>query len=175
MKLPARYISWDINARIKADALGIPSADFENQKVDFDELYSGYTELEVPQKTIDAIFAGELVRLPEVKLYANEFVLLKNAENPTHTALARMNPAGEALRPVKTMRKHVFGILPRNLQQTMALDLLLGLLQRLHLGLVLVGVPPAHLEQPAEDEGGDHGGGRPGQARAARLPATCRC
>lgn len=120
------FVSKDIAARIKADALGVHTEDFENQKVDFDELYTGYTEVEVPQTTIDAIFAGgEGAALPEVKLYANEFVLLKNAQNPTHTALARAGRTGELVRPVKPMRKHVFGILPRNLQQTMALDLLL--------------------------------------------------
>ena len=119
------FVSKDIAARIKADALGVRTEDFENQKVDFEELYTGFTELEVPQRAIDAVFAGEPVNLPDVKLFANEFVLLKNAENPTHTALARMNTTGEILRPVKPMRKHVFGVLPRNLQQTMALDLLL--------------------------------------------------
>src|SRR5690606_32427347 len=59
------FVSKDIAARIKADALGVYTEDFENQKVDFEELYTGYTEVEVPQATIDAIFAGELVNLPE--------------------------------------------------------------------------------------------------------------
>lgn len=119
------FVSNDIAARIKADALGVRTEDFENQKVDFEELYTGYRELEVPQKTIDAVFAGQGQGLIDARLYANEFVLLKNADNPTHTALARADKTGDTLRPVKTMRKHVFGVLPRNLQQTMALDLLL--------------------------------------------------
>lgn len=119
------FVSKDIAARIKADALGVRTEDFENQKIDFDELYAGYRELDVPHKTIDAVFHGDGTALPDVRLFANEFVLLKNAENPTHTALARADRTGELVRPVKPMRKHVFGILPRNLQQTMALDLLL--------------------------------------------------
>ena len=118
------FVSKDIAARIKADALGVHTEDFENQKVDFEELYNGYREVDVPQKLIDAVFAGEAA-LPDVKLFANEFVLLKNLDNPTHTALARATKTGELVRPVKPMRKHVFGVLPRNLQQTMALDLLL--------------------------------------------------
>ena len=33
------FISKDINARIKADALGIPSSDFDSQTVNFDEFF----------------------------------------------------------------------------------------------------------------------------------------
>src|SRR5918999_1048808 len=44
--------------------------------------------------------------------------------DPAHTALARFRPE-VGLVPVRPRRSPVFGILPRNLQQTMALDLLL--------------------------------------------------
>ena len=39
------FISKDINARIKADALGMRSEDFENQKINFDEFYVGWQKL----------------------------------------------------------------------------------------------------------------------------------
>src|SRR3954469_13558404 len=42
------FISKDINARIKSDALGLQTEDFEAQKVDFEKLYTGYRELRVP-------------------------------------------------------------------------------------------------------------------------------
>lgn len=122
------FVTKDIAARIKADAMGVPTEDFENEKVDFDELYTGYREVDASNATIDAIFHGEGVTAGDslgTSLFANEFVLLKNLENPTHTALARADGTGERLRPVKPMRKPVFGVLPRNLQQTMALELLL--------------------------------------------------
>ena len=122
------FVTKDIAARIKADAMGVFTEDFENQKVDFEELYTGYREVEASNAVIDEVFHGEGVSPVQelgIALFANEFVLLKNLENPTHTALARVDAAGEKLRPVKPMRKPVFGILPRNLQQTMALDLLL--------------------------------------------------
>src|SRR6476659_2719171 len=47
------FISKDINARIKSDALGITTADFEAQKVDFERLYTGYRESNVSPATID--------------------------------------------------------------------------------------------------------------------------
>lgn len=37
------FVSKDINSRLKADALGIEVMDFEKQKCNFDELYTGWT------------------------------------------------------------------------------------------------------------------------------------
>jgi len=40
------FVSKDINARIKADAIGLPVMDFEREKINFEEIYSGWRELE---------------------------------------------------------------------------------------------------------------------------------
>jgi PhoH-like ATPase len=119
------FISKDINARIKSDALGIVTEDFEAQKVDFEKLYTGWREVLVEGRVIDELFAKKQLRLEqEDPLLANEFVLLKDQANDGHTALSRVNREG-VLIPVRPRRGPVFGILPRNLQQTMALELLL--------------------------------------------------
>src|SRR5436189_2360814 len=39
------FISKDINARIKSDALGLEVMDFEAQKVDFEKLFTGWREM----------------------------------------------------------------------------------------------------------------------------------
>src|SRR4051812_42612135 len=122
------FISKDINARIKSDALGLVTEDFEAQKVDFDRLYTGWREVSVPGKTIDRLFSNkqlkpEALDLPD--LHLNEFVLLKDPQDEAHTALTRFRPDVQALAPVRPRRGPIFGILPRNLQQTMAFDLLL--------------------------------------------------
>src|SRR4029079_4226870 len=44
------FITKDINARIKSDALGLHTEDFEAQKVDFDRLYTGWREARVPSR-----------------------------------------------------------------------------------------------------------------------------
>ena len=118
------FISKDINARIKSDALGLTTEDFEAQKVDFEKLYTGYTELAVPANIIDEMFRQKEYRLADVPLLANEFVLLKDQNDESHTAIARHREGG-VITPVRPRRGPVFGIMPRNLQQTMALDLLL--------------------------------------------------
>lgn len=120
------FISMDINARIKSDTLGLQTEDFEAQKVDFDRLYAGWRELLVPAEAIDQLFTMKQYKLELPQpLLANEFVLLKAEQDPSHTALARQRPDLGALVPVRPRRSPIFGILPRNLQQTMALDLLL--------------------------------------------------
>ncbi|MEM1012102.1 MAG: PhoH family protein [Planctomycetota bacterium] len=123
------FVSKDIAARIKAHAMGVPVEDYENKKVNFDGLYTGYREHQAPSELIDAVFHSdepvEIDRLELENLHANEFVLLHNLDNPTHTALVRVGPEGQTLMPVKPLRRHVYGILPRNLQQQIALDLLL--------------------------------------------------
>ena len=55
----------------------------------------------------------------------NDFVLLKDELAETHTAVARFRAATGLITPVRPRRGPVFGIMPRNLQQTMALELLL--------------------------------------------------
>jgi PhoH-like ATPase len=122
------FVSKDINARIKSDALGIHTEDFENQKVDFDKLYTGYRELTVPGAMIDELYTRKELRL-EVEgmspLIANEFVLLRDASNDGHTAITRYRADIDRVVPLKPRRGPVFGIMPRNLQQSMALDLLM--------------------------------------------------
>ena len=120
------FISKDINARIKSDALGLITEDFEAQKVDFERLYTGYREIDVPASVIDELFRQKQVKLNlDEKLLANEYVLLKDQSDASHTAIGRYKAADDAVLPTRPRRGPVFGIMPRNLQQTMALDLLL--------------------------------------------------
>lgn len=55
------FVSKDINARVKATALGIRAVDYEKQKVNIEKLYSGYTELNVsPEVYRTLLSAGEI-------------------------------------------------------------------------------------------------------------------
>jgi PhoH-like ATPase len=75
---------------------------------------------------IDKLYAEKQYRLEqEEPLAANEFLLLKDEQNENHTALARFRGETGMITPVRAKRGPVFGIMPRNLQQTMALELLL--------------------------------------------------
>lgn len=119
------FVSKDLNARIKSDALGLLAEDFEAQKVDFERLYTGWRELRVPAKVIDKLFTDKQVNLDISDLRANEFVVLRDELDDNHTALTRFRSDTNVVTPVRQRRGPVFGIMPRNLQQTMAMDLLM--------------------------------------------------
>jgi PhoH-like ATPase len=122
-----RFISKDINARIKADALGIQAEDFENAKVDIETLYRGWAELSVDTSLVDAFYRER--RLPAAHLgegpwYPNQFVLLRAAGMPNHSALGRINDKGECL-PLAWGEKDAWGVRALNVEQKFAMDLLL--------------------------------------------------
>ncbi len=141
------FISKDINARIKSDTLGITTQDFEAQKVDADRLYTGYIEMQADSPTIDAMYSRKELALDELKqfvdppkedpthelahdpdepvVFANQFVILRGGTDESHTGLARRAGDAEHIVPVAAPRRPVFGVVSRNVQQTMALDLLL--------------------------------------------------
>jgi PhoH-like ATPase len=128
----AIFISKDINARIKSDSLGLTSEDFENQKVDYETLYAGYREIPVASAVIDKLYTDKKISITDPlltalkpALFPNEYVLLKSTSDASQTGLARYVPSLGGVLPLSRAKKPTFGILPRNLQQIMALDLLL--------------------------------------------------
>ncbi|NLI79221.1 MAG: PhoH family protein [Candidatus Riflebacteria bacterium] len=118
-------ISKDINARIKADALGIPTQDFETNKVHIDELYPGWREVVLPARDIELFLASRSMEAPDVGLYLNEFVLMKAEENENKTALAKYCGTLKKLVPLYHISARPWGVEPLNLQQKFAIELLL--------------------------------------------------
>ena len=118
------FVSKDINARIKADALGIEVMDFEKQKINFDELFSGYREVIVKPEVIDAFYANRSVEIPDLNLLPNEFVNLISEGTEHLTALGRAGGNGTIV-PMNPKIESVFHIKPRSREQRMALELLM--------------------------------------------------
>lgn len=120
------FVSKDINARIKADALGLDSVDFEKQKVDFERLYSGWQVLEVDENGMSGFFSKKEYKAAGKTFFPNEFAFIKDKENPKHTAIARYKEDEAALVPLIFDKPHLMSIKPRNKEQLMAIDLLLN-------------------------------------------------
>ncbi len=120
------FITKDINLRIKADTIGLSAEDYESDKVSIDELYSGTTELQVPQDQVDRFYEeGELEI--EGEFIANQGVTLIDAENPSHSAIGRYDALTQKMRPLlRAPKEGVWGIHPRNREQQFAFDLLLN-------------------------------------------------
>lgn len=118
------FVTKDINARVKADALGIQAQDYLNRVVNFDELYTGWSEHEVPDETIDSFYQGKPVKI-EAPLCPNEGVLLKAASNPKKTARGIFRADTDIVEPLQHGDSHPWGLSARNLQQHFAMELLL--------------------------------------------------
>ncbi len=125
------FISKDINARIKADALGIPCQDFENQKVDVDTLYNGWVTLAVETATFDrlvglpAFAPGEVLSPDERPLSDNQFALVRDLADPERLILGRFDAPTGRVRVIDDDAPDLFGVTPRSPEQRMAFDLLL--------------------------------------------------
>ena len=120
------FVSKDINARIKADALGIKSVDFEKQKVDFDRLYQGWRSIDVDKEQLDAFYSEKEFSAKGVDFFPNEFALLTDKSNPKHTAIGRFKDDFGILMPLIFNKMSVMSIRPRNKEQAMAIELLLN-------------------------------------------------
>lgn len=135
------FVTKDLAARIKSDSLGIQSEDFLNQQVDPDRLYTGFIELHTSADEIDTLYRDRMLAVEDLAKYLvvkrdddttytreltpNQFVVLNDTADEAHSGLARRLADTEHLIPVASQKKPTFGIVARNVQQTMALDLLL--------------------------------------------------
>lgn len=118
-------VSKDTNLRIKADALGLDAQDYETDKVDFSDLYTGTAEAWVEPDVIDRLFKTGATEIPGT-FCPNEAVTLINQTNPNHTALGIIEGNSGKLVPIgKLPYGGVSRIQPRNREQQFALDLLL--------------------------------------------------
>ncbi len=123
---PAIFVTMDTNLRIRADALGMMAENYENMRVEVDDLNSGVREIDVERGEIDAFFHEGHIGLKNVEgLSANLCVLLRDRENHSHTALGRYDATRGEIMALRTPREGVIGVRPRNKEQSFALDLLL--------------------------------------------------
>jgi PhoH-like ATPase len=125
-----RFISKDINVRIKADALGVIAEDFETNKINIDELYSGWTTVTVKDSEVDEFYKqGKLSLKPYMDqhaLYENEFLLLKSDIHEGKTALSVYKDSLKEAQTLWFKDPEAWGIKALNREQHFALNLLLN-------------------------------------------------
>lgn len=124
-EMETTLVTKDVNMRVRGDALGLVARDYDEQNVRIEELYAGNSELEISGTMIDEFYSEGSVHLEE-ELSPNQYLLLRNQDNPGQTALARYDSDKGAAVPVRKLREGVWGIRPRNKEQHYALDLLLN-------------------------------------------------
>lgn len=118
-----RFISKDINARVKADVIGIEAFDYIKDTVSQEQLYRGWITLQVPSVQLKKEFPEGLFELAKEYNFAlNEFVLVESRNNPFNNAMFRYIGNGKFKAVHPPLLK--WPLEARNPQQLMALDLL---------------------------------------------------
>lgn len=119
------FVTRDTNLRIKGDALGLPVEDYEHAHIEVDEQYSGVVTVDADAARIAELWsAGQVVETGN-GYYPHQFIILRNPENPSQTAMARYDQKRQVLKLVPRFKEGVWGIQARNKEQLFALDLLL--------------------------------------------------
>ena len=122
-------VSRDINMRVKCDALGLLTEDYQAEQVveNSEGLYTGRSEILVDEQIIDQFYAGEKIMLDSQEhiLYPNQFVMLISNSNDKKTALARFINYNTPLQKIIKSSTSIWSTSPRNKEQQFAFELLL--------------------------------------------------
>lgn len=119
-------VSKDINLRIKADVFGIEAKDYEPDNTNIEELYAGLKEITVEASMIDSFYKNKMLRYDKEKILSNQYVILKDVGNENHSAVGRFSTQEQAIVPLISPSESIWGIHPRNVEQSFALDCLLN-------------------------------------------------
>lgn len=127
-KRPVVFVTKDINLRIKADALGLTAVDYEPSSVEPEALYSGMSTLSVDARLVDDFYAQKKLARQDSfsQLKPNQYVILKDSANPNHTATGRYSKELDAIVPVFKPVEGLWGVFPKNVEQSFAMDALLN-------------------------------------------------
>lgn len=119
-----KFISKDLNARVKADVLGIPSEDYLKGYVPQDEFYKGWVTVQVPAVQLKQEIPDGVRELAKaVQLTINEYVLAESQHNAYNYRLFRYIGGNKLFKEIK-MPQLLWPIEAKNPQQLMALDAL---------------------------------------------------
>jgi PhoH-like ATPase len=116
------FISKDLNARVKADSLGLATEDYQKESVSPEEFYHGWIKISVSANDLRPTTPTILLTIIK-DLAPNQFVLLESNNNPHNFRVFRYL-GNKKFKPISDMQMR-WPLRARNAGQMMALDLLL--------------------------------------------------
>lgn len=116
------FVSKDLAARIKAEAIGLQVQDYRNLKYAYESIYKGIRKLEISKREIDEFYKDGALPLPEVDFQPNEYCILTSPEHSS--AVGKYDSHKKQLEPL-LKALNIWGIKPRNVEQRCAIDVLL--------------------------------------------------
>jgi PhoH-like ATPase len=128
---PVIIVSKDTLVRIKSDVLGLTAQDYLSDRiVSLSDMYAGCLTLLIHPAVIDEFYSYRYLSVSSLqlsyKLHPHEFVILKDELGTSKSALLKVNADGKRLEPLFLSNEPIWGIGARNVQQRMALELLLN-------------------------------------------------
>ena len=118
-------ITKDINLRIKADVFNVQAKDYDPDDTSFEDMYTGLKEIEIDPQMIDQFYREKSLDLNgSYRLLENQYVVMKDNTNPNHSAIGRFSK--NRVIPLISPSESIWGIHPRNVEQSFALDCLLN-------------------------------------------------
>ncbi|EDL64706.1 PhoH family protein [Bacillus sp. SG-1] len=122
-------VSKDTLVRVKADALGLQAEDFLSDRVvDVSDIYSGFIEIYIPKDLLNKFYEKGEIPLADITqhpFFSHQFLLMKDSMGSSASAVGIVDITGKYVRKFIYDQDHIWGIKPRNVQQTMAMELLL--------------------------------------------------
>jgi len=118
-------VSNDINMRVKCDAVGLLSEHYVSSKVvkDKEHIYDGHKELSVSSEDIDILYKEGSLETSE-SLYPNQLITLCSNTDENHKSLAIFDEKTKSLKPIKSNKRKIFGVEPKNKEQVFAAEIL---------------------------------------------------
>lgn len=124
-EVPCIVVSKDVNLRLKADAMGLDAQDYEHDHVDINELYMGHSEVDVTAEQLKEFAEKGKIPAGGVTKNPNEYLLLKEVTEPSHTALARFDAELSQFIALIRTPDEMRIVQPRNKEQYFAVDAML--------------------------------------------------
>jgi len=124
-EMPCIVVSKDVNLRLKADAMGLDAQDYEHDHVDINELYMGHSEVDVTAEQLKEFIEKGKIPAGGVTKSPNEYLLLKDVAEPSHTALARFDAELSQFVALIRVPDEMRIVQPRNKEQYFAVDAML--------------------------------------------------
>lgn len=122
-------VSKDALVRVKADAIGLLAEDFLNDRVvEVDHLYTGFLTVFIDPALLGKFYEkGELQlsKIADHPFFPNQFLIMKDSLGSSSSALGIVDQKEKKVKKLVFDHEHIWGIRPRNVQQTMAIELLL--------------------------------------------------
>ncbi|MBN4067226.1 PhoH family protein [Simkania negevensis] len=118
------FVSKDLAARVKAEALGLEAEDYESLKVAFDNLHSGVHNIELSKPDIDLFVKEGSLPFENKECYPNDYFVMRSpGEGPD--VIGKYDAEKGRLLSLLKSAQNLWGITPLNVEQCCALDLLL--------------------------------------------------